>query len=134
MTTKTTKTVRAVTILPGQPACLVENFDASLEGLQAFVGGWIEIVHLGGRTVAVINEEGLLDGLPWNVELNPGQPLAGPVVLLREDDEGEFTSMSAALACVCALEIANHRLAPTPSSLDSYEEKTGQPAISVTAL
>ena len=40
----------------------------SLEQMQAFVGGRIEIVRLSDGDHLVINEEGLLDGLPINFE------------------------------------------------------------------
>lgn len=39
----------------------------SLEELQRFVGGHIEIFTLDGKEVMVINEEGKLKGLPVNV-------------------------------------------------------------------
>ena len=40
----------------------------SLEEMQAFVGGRIEIVRLSDGDHLVINEEGLLDGLPVNFD------------------------------------------------------------------
>lgn len=41
--------------------------DFQLEELQAFVGGYIEIVHsVYDQTIMVINEEGKINGLPEN--------------------------------------------------------------------
>lgn len=40
--------------------------DFSLDELQAFVGGWIEVARLGADRIMVMNEEGKLIGLPIN--------------------------------------------------------------------
>lgn len=40
--------------------------DFSLEELQGFVGGYIEIVKVGNNRVMVVNEEGKLYRLPLN--------------------------------------------------------------------
>lgn len=40
--------------------------DFSLEELQGFVGGHIEIVRLGHGEIMVVNEEGKLQNLPVN--------------------------------------------------------------------
>lgn len=130
----TAKTLRACLLLPGQPAVIVEDLDASLENLQAIVGGLVEVAHIGGPYVAIINEEGLLLGLDWNVEPNAGQPLAGPVILLRDGIDGELASLPLMFGAGTLAFLETRRLAPTPSSLDSFEERTGRPAISVTAF
>lgn len=39
----------------------------SLKELQGFVGGLIELVRLGGGRLMVVNEEGRLKGLPFNL-------------------------------------------------------------------
>ena len=39
----------------------------TLATMQKLVGGYIEMVHLGGNEWLVVNETGLLDGLPLNV-------------------------------------------------------------------
>lgn len=53
--------------------------DFCLEELQEIVGGYIEIVHLKGGRYMVVNENGLMLGLPDN-------PAAGLIVML----EGEY--------------------------------------------
>lgn len=46
------------------------NAELTLERMQAMVGGWIEVVTLDvtpdHSEVLIVNEEGLLDGLPPN--------------------------------------------------------------------
>lgn len=42
--------------------------DFSLEELQGFVGGYIEIIRLGANKVMVINEEGKMRNLPLNIK------------------------------------------------------------------
>lgn len=41
--------------------------DFSLEELQGFVGGYIEIIRLGDNRLVIVNEEGKLLGLPMNI-------------------------------------------------------------------
>lgn len=38
----------------------------TLEELQQAVGGYIEIVHISNSQIAVLNEEGKLNNLPYN--------------------------------------------------------------------
>jgi hypothetical protein len=75
---------------------LVVEIDNSLDEMKAIVGGWIEIVSLGGGLDLCCNEEGKLMGLPPNVSLFGGQDIvAGDCFLLRHDDEGEAVSVTA---------------------------------------
>ena len=64
--------------------------DFKLDELQAFVGGYIEIVHPQGRRwrqkLLVINEEGKLQGLPLNARASeiysaPFDVIVGPALL-----------------------------------------------------
>ncbi len=43
----------------------VNGKDFSLKELQGFVGGYIEIIHVGNQ-IMVLNEEGKLQGLAYN--------------------------------------------------------------------
>jgi hypothetical protein len=59
------------------------NMDG-LQRKQELVGGYIELVHLNEGKVLIVNEEGLLDRLPLNVEasrLCGGSPIVGDVIL-----------------------------------------------------
>ena len=77
-----------------------ETARPSLEEMQAFVGGRIELVYLSNGDHLVINEEGLLDGLPinqkatniwWNdlgldgsgMDIQRVPPLVGDVILVE---------------------------------------------------
>ncbi len=70
--------------------------DASLDAMQAGVGGYIEVVYtLPEDFVLVVNEEGLLKDLPVNLRASTlaGQPLVGDCLLLRAAPGAEeFTS------------------------------------------
>ena len=56
-----------VLMASGRLRAAVRAGDAfSLEELQKYVGGLIEVVPLDGHTVMVVNEEGKLNGLPVN--------------------------------------------------------------------
>lgn len=50
-------------IIETQPS---NGTDFSLPELQAVVGGFIEVVHLADGRLMVVNEEGKLNGLPFN--------------------------------------------------------------------
>ena len=70
--------------------------DDTLRGMQEFVGGYIEIVrpaYLRRPYVMIVNEEGLLKGLPINNtgSLLYGAPIVGDVLILKEgfNDDGE---------------------------------------------
>mgnify|MGYP001602604492 CR=1 len=51
-------------LLPSKPA----GDTYTLDELQAIVGGYIEIVRLSNGRLMVLNEEGKLEGLPFNAE------------------------------------------------------------------
>lgn len=61
----------------------------TLEQMQAAVGGYIEYVHAGSKTL-VVNEEGLLKGLPLNVMASDiaGRPIVGDALLVNTKDVG----------------------------------------------
>ncbi len=54
----------------------------SLKQMQELVGGYVEFVYLSDK-VLVVNEEGLLYGLPRNNEATEiaGHPIVGDVIL-----------------------------------------------------
>ena len=83
--------MRAIQKLPGKPAEVVE-LDNTLPALQKAVGGRIESVSICQDAAFLVNEEGILLGLPLNVTVC-GLKLFGPllVVGVRED---EFTDLS----------------------------------------
>lgn len=62
--------------------------DYSLEELQGFVGGYIEIIGHGKDGLMVVNEEGKLDGLPLNTtaSLMAGQTIVGNVLVCESGE------------------------------------------------
>ena len=80
--------IRAIIKEPHEPAReeLIEN---TLDTFQRLVGGYIETVTLGADWTVICNEEGRLEGLPYNMELC-GVDFVGPIVLVGVRDD-EFT-------------------------------------------
>jgi hypothetical protein len=62
--------------------------DYTLDEVQAFVGGYIEVVGFGnGVMMLVVNEDGQAQHLPINerASLIAGQSIVGNVVLIEKD-------------------------------------------------
>lgn len=74
----------------------VVEIDGNLKSMQEEVGGYIECVRIGdNHLVMVVNEEGLLEGLPRNPlasKLYPGV-IVGDAFITRETGEN-FKSLS----------------------------------------
>jgi len=76
------------------------DIENTLEALQAAVDGYIETVKLvPGRAVMIVNEEGLLRGMPHNItaSLAAGTQIVGPAIVIGVDGE-EFTDVPADIA------------------------------------
>jgi hypothetical protein len=58
-----------------------------LEEAQSFVGGLVELVRLPGNVQMLVNEEGLIYGLPLNRAASQiaGQPIVGNALILRDE-------------------------------------------------
>ena len=79
--------------------CKIENvnIDNTLEALQAAVDGYIEAVTLvPGAAVMIVNEEGLLRGMPYNAfaTLIAARNIVGPALIVGVDGD-EFTDIPA---------------------------------------
>lgn len=59
----------------------------TLEEMQKFVGGLVELVYLGNGDHLIVNEEGILLGLPRNQEATEiaGQIILGNALILKGD-------------------------------------------------
>ena len=105
------KEIKVIIVEPGKPAYLKEIKD-KLEAYQEIVGGLIELVYPFDDDVLLIdNEEGKLMGLPLNRYLkelespfddlwkgwNPNV-IQGTFILVQDDHEGGFVSLSDELA------------------------------------
>lgn len=86
------KALRVLLVEPGAPprATVIPH---NLDGLQAAVGGMIEIVDLDEKTCLVCNEEGKLLGLPGNRRVG-NDIIAGTFFLCGMDDDGNTVSLS----------------------------------------
>ena len=94
---------------------VVEVLPHTLKNLQGLVGGWLDVVRAGSylpdelaHTAIAnydiwVNDEGLINQLPFNICLNRGELmakrydyagiLAGDIFLAGHDDEGNTTSI-----------------------------------------
>lgn len=78
----------------------VIEIENTLEALQKVVGGYIETVRLRiGNAVMIVNEEGLLLGLPYNTVASgfAGQPIVGTALIVGVSGE-EFTDIPDVIA------------------------------------
>ena len=94
---------------------VIEIIPHTLDNLQALVGGWLDVVRAGSylpdeiaHTALAkydiwVNDEGLINQLPFNICLNRGELmakrydyagiLAGDIFLAGHDDDGNTTSI-----------------------------------------
>ena len=109
------ETISAVIVEPGKAAYAVE-IENRLDVLQSLVGGYIEVVpdffFQDADAAAIVNEEGKLEGLPFNRILYDSQGqhselIAGPMVIVGSTEE-DF----------CGL---------TPAQVNTYLEKYRYP-------
>lgn len=76
------------------------DIDNTLEALQAAVDGYIETVPLvADKAVMIVNEEGLLRGMPYNAfaTLIAARNIVGPALIVGVDGE-EFTDIPTEIA------------------------------------
>ena len=88
------KNILVVIKEPGKAPYVEPCFPDTLEAFQKAVGGYIETLTLCEDLVLIVNEEGLLQELPYNCKVC-GKPLVGTIVAagVKED---EFASIRAA--------------------------------------
>ena len=70
----------------------VTEIENTLDALQKFVGGHIEVVSVGGEIIMICNEEGKLNGLEYNFKLG-NDFIVGNVLFVQAKDE-DFTDLS----------------------------------------
>ena len=63
----------------------IEDKAPSLEAAQAFVGGYVQMINLEDGSQLLVNEEGLLKALPYNLPASilAGQHLVGNALCLK---------------------------------------------------
>lgn len=70
----------------------VTEIENTLDALQKFVGGHIEVVSVGGEIIMICNEEGKLNGLEYNFKLG-NDFIVGNVLFVQAKDD-DFTDLS----------------------------------------
>lgn len=129
------RTMTAVLAKPGEPSQVVEieagSLDQQIAALHRHLDGYFDVIRLDRELVAYVNDEGLLQGLPWNRQLGPNTFTCGPIVALAVDpNSGESRGLSPAeVKEVQRLfdEVAQ-KMAPTPASIAGLEVLIGQAA------
>lgn len=81
--------IRAIIKRPDEKYGHVTNISPTLENLQKTVGGYIEPVSFDGWVI-LCNENGKIEGLPYNMRLGNVDVLVGTIVVLGTEGE-EFT-------------------------------------------
>lgn len=90
--------IKVIRCLPGM-APEVVTIEKGLEALQREVGGYIDVVGLESGVDAYVNDEGLLEGLPFNRALPTSYgarmvPIVGPIIVAGHDEEGDTVSLT----------------------------------------
>lgn len=76
----------------------IEELENTLKALQCFVGGHIQIVSLTDGIDIVTNEEGKIDGLPYNRVWGDDDGIVldifvGNILACRHDEDGSIASI-----------------------------------------
>lgn len=83
--------IKVVVKRPDEPYGHCTNISNSLKNLQNTVGGYIEVVQLTPKIIAICNEDGKNLGLEKNFKI-PGDVLVGTVIICGSDGE-EFADL-----------------------------------------
>ena len=89
---KSENTIKVLKIEPGKMPYEKEMVN-DLEGIQAEVDGMFECVYLDHNCIAVVNEEGKLNGMALNRRIG-NDIIAGPFFICGDSDDGEFISLT----------------------------------------
>ena len=89
---KNENTIKILKIEPGKMPFEKEMVN-DLEGIQAEVEGMFECVYLDNNCIAVVNEEGKLNGMELNRRIG-NDIIAGPFFICGESADGEFVSLT----------------------------------------
>lgn len=63
-----------------------------LSVLQELVGGYIEFVGLPNGIDLIVNDEGMINGMPYNCTFGTHH-LFGPIIMAKSDENGELISL-----------------------------------------
>lgn len=94
------KEIRAMIIKTDtDEAAILEKFPASLESMQAVVGGYLDALRVSHSITIWLNEEGKINGLAPNFYLldqegKPYDTVVGDVLITGTDEEGETVGLT----------------------------------------
>lgn len=89
---KNENTIRVLKIEPGKMP-YEKEIQNDLEGIQAEVEGLFECVYLRDNCIAVVNEEGKINGMELNRRIG-NDIMAGPFFICGDSEDGEFVSLT----------------------------------------
>ena len=89
---KNENTIKVLKIEPGKMPYEKEMVN-DLEGIQAEVEGMFECIYLDNNCIAVVNEEGKLNGMALNRRIG-NDIIAGPFFICGDSEDGEFISLT----------------------------------------
>lgn len=89
---KKENTIKVLKIEPGKEPYEKEIVN-DLEGIQSEVQGLFECVYLEDNCIAVVNEEGKINGMELNRRIG-NDIIAGPFFICSDSEDGEFISLS----------------------------------------
>ena len=84
--------IKIVKIEVGMPP-VEKEIPNTLEVLQAEVGGLIQCVYLDDGYLAIVNEEGKINGMEMNRRLG-NDIICGPFFICADNNDGEFSSLT----------------------------------------
>ena len=84
--------IKVLKVEVGEPP-EIKEIPNELSGLQHEVGGLIECVYLDDGSIAVVNEEGKLNGMEPNRRLGT-DIICGPFFICGDSLDGDFASLS----------------------------------------
>lgn len=89
------RTISIIRLLDG--AAHLASMVDTLEDMQRLVGGYVEAVQLTPSLTLWVNEEGLLDELPYNLALATDGgyviDVVGPAFVTRSTEDGDVASV-----------------------------------------
>ena len=88
----TQEKIKVVVQNPGEISRIV-TIPNTEEAMQELVGGYIEVHHISGSLLLVMDEEGRLKGLPENVRCVQYGTIVGPVFITADKGE-DFRSLT----------------------------------------
>ena len=84
--------IKAIVKMPDENVGHMTWISDSLKNLQGIVDGHIEVLTLDNGVVLILNEEGLIRGLPHNINLGPHRNIVGTIIAVGASGE-EFADV-----------------------------------------